>query len=320
MASARFRSCGLHAAVLAALLVASGCGSSGDARERAGVVVTTGIWGDVVRNVTCGDLVEVEVLIPDGADPHGFEPSLADRGAMDAADLVVINGLELEEGLVDTLDAVADAGTPIVAVADAIEPLAAPDTDEDHATEEDEDHDDHGGVDPHVWMDPVRVAEALPALADRVAEAASLDREQLDPCVDAYVGELRALDEEIRELLEGIPAARRNLVTNHEALGYFADRYDFRVIGTVIPASSTLAESNPAQLEALAEVIREVGTPAIFAEDQQSTSDADALAASLDGVEVVTLFTGALGGADVGADTYIGMLRVDAQRIADALG
>jgi zinc/manganese transport system substrate-binding protein len=117
-----------------------------------------------------------------------------------------------------------------------------------------------------------------------------------------------------------VPVDRRVLVTNHDALGYFADRYGFEVVGTVIPGISTQAAADAADFAALATTVRDRGVPAIFAETTSSTALADALAAEVGrDVAVVTLYTGSLGPPDSGADTYVGMLETDAHRIADAL-
>ena len=137
-------------------------------------------------------------------------------------------------------------------------------------------------------------------------------------CVTAYTSELEAADAQIVDLLSAVPDERRKLVTNHDALGYFADRYGFEVVGTVIPTPSGLAETNPAQLEALARLIEDAGVPAVFAESQHSTADAEALAARVGDVEVVTLLTGTVGGDDE-ASTYVGFLMADARLIAAAL-
>ena len=118
-----------------------------------------------------------------------------------------------------------------------------------------------------------------------------------------------------------IPPERRKLVTNHDALGYFADRYDYEVVATVIPGGSTLGEPSAADLSALVELIAEEGIPAIFAETTAPAALAEAVAAELgEGVEVRTLYTGSLGAPGSGADTYVGMMRTNAATIADALG
>ena len=177
----------------------------------------------------------------------------------------------------------------------------------------------HGGDDPHVWFDPVRVADALPALRQALATQAGLDDGALSECVAAYRSELIALDDEIDGILAPLHPEDRLLVTNHDALGYFADRYDFQLIGTVIPGGSTLAEANPAGLQELVHVIEETGVAAIFSETTHSTDDADALGQAA-GVKVLSLNTGSLGPAGSGADTYVGFMRTNAQVIAEGLG
>ena len=319
------------------------------------IIATTTIWADVTRNVACGGLAEVESIIPPVADPHDFEASMADRARLDAADLIVENGLGLEQALADTLASAVADGTPIFSVAEQVTTIEfdadmfgghghdeddhdeddhdEDDHDEDDHDEEDhdeedhdeEDHDeehghDHGSEDPHVWLDPVRVAQAVESLAAVLVDQHGLDAGRVSACVDAYLAELGQLHEDITDTLEAVPAANRKLVTNHDAFGYFADRYDFEVIGTVIPSLTTLAEPSPAGLEALAELIEETGVRAIFSEYLSHSRDvASALADRLEGVSVVSLYSGALGPEGSEAETYLAMMRANAQTIANAL-
>lgn len=311
------------------------------------VVATTAIWADVVSNLACDGLAKIENIIPSGSDPHGFEPSLKDRERMENAVLVVANGLALEEGLLATIEAVEeDSGVPVFKVADHVEDLIkfAFDAEDDHMDhdedadhdededadhedgesddqmdhDEDADHDHASGLDPHVWFDPVRVSAVLPDLAEHLVTDAGLDETAVDECLNAYQAELAALHSEIGQMLEQLPDADRKLVTNHDALGYYADRYGFSVVATVIPGVSTLAETNPARLAELAETIEETGVKAIFAETTASSKDADALASEI-GIKIVTLFTGSLGPEGSGAETYIGFLRTNTERIVEAL-
>ncbi|MCY3635690.1 MAG: metal ABC transporter substrate-binding protein, partial [bacterium] len=188
-----------------------------------------------------------------------------------------------------------------------------------------DDHDDHGHAhahgseDPHVWFDPIRVADALPALSQALATQAGLDAAALDECVAAYRSELIALDAEVDGILAPLRPEDRLLITNHDALGYFADRYGFKVIGTVIPGLSTLGETNPAELQELVELIEETGVTAIFSESTHSSDDAEALGREA-GVQVLSLDTGSLGPAGSSSGTYIGFIRTNAQKIADGLG
>lgn len=283
-------------------ILAFGCGGGDESRDSGEevrgptVIATTSIWADIAANVACDDMAEVKTLIPIGGDPHGFEPSLADRADLEEAVLVVANGVGLEEGLADTLDAVEESGTTVFRVAESL------------AT----------GDDPHVWLDPTLVVGALPALGEHLI-AAGLDAESVEACIAAYEVELADLDEETVSILSTVPNGSRKLITNHDALGYFAERYDFEVVGTVIPVASGLAETSPAQLEKLAQIIEDTGVRAIFAEEQHSTDDAEALADQVGEVAVVTLFTGSLGSAGGDADTYIGLLRANATLVAEAL-
>lgn len=309
-------------------MLAWGCGNDDDASDGSGaptVMATTSIWADVVANVACDGMADVVTLIPPGGDAHAFQPSLQDRGRMEDASMIVANGLDLEEGLEDTLEAVEETGTPVFHMADHIETIGFDPGMElevhDEEEEEEEEEEDHGheGEDPHVWFDPIRVAGALPALAEALVSEAGLDANALDACVADYRGELIALDEEIDTILEPLPHEERLLVTNHDALGYFADRYGFQLVGTVIPGGTSVGSANPAELAELIELIEHTGVSAIFAESSHSSKDAEALGREA-GVQVIALDTGSLGPAGSSSGTYIGYLRTNSQRIAEGLG
>ena len=294
---------------------------------------TTGILGDVTSNVI-GDLADVKVLMPAGADPHDFEPSARQLAELAEADLVIANGLGLEAGLEATLDQVAEDGVAVFEVGPELAPIefgdahdhdeADPDHDEadpDHDEEgtEDDDH-AHGDLDPHVWLDPDRMASAAARIGEEVASATGLPADELADRAAAYQEELLAADEEIQAMLAAIPDDDRQLVTNHESLGYFAERYGFSIVGVVIPGGSTESEPSAAGMAELAETVAELGVPAIFAD----TSSSDALARTLAdevGAEVVVveLYTESLGEPGSGADSYVGLLTTNARRIADAL-
>ena len=301
------------------------------------VVGTTTIWADVTSAALCG--LDVAAVIPPGADPHTFETSLADRAVLESADLVVANGLALEEGLTDLLATVADGGTPVIEMTEAVairemdddhhddhesgdhDDHESQDHDDhesdDHDDHESDDHDDHdhSGGDPHIWLDPLSVADAVPAIIE-AAIAAGADT-SVRACGQDYIDELEALDGEIRATLAVVPDDARYLVTNHDAFGYFANRYDFEVVGTVIPSLSTLAETNPADLADLSAVIEELDIPTVFSEEQTSVRDAEALADAIPGLTVVALDSGSLRDTD---DDYLTMMRRNATAIAEALG
>ena len=283
-------------------------------------IATTTIWADITSAVLCG--VPVTAIVPTGADPHTFEAPIAARADIAAAGFVVANGLDLEEGLLDLLETVEAEGVTVLHMTDHVEVLAPGDDDhsDEHSDEHDDKHDhDHSAGDPHIWLDPMRVAAGIGAIVEAAVDAGH-DAEAITACAEDYRSELTALDAEISELVASVPATSRNLVTNHDALGYFADRYDFTVIGTVIPSTSTMAATNPADLADLAALIEESGVTTIFTDAESSDVDAAALAERLDGVRVTPLLTGSLtSGVEDGRD-YVTLMRTNAERIVVGSG
>ena len=288
-------------------------------------VATTSIWADITSRALCD--APVTALIPLGADPHSWEPSIRVTDDLTAADLVVHNGLDLEEGLIDALNSIDNASTRVVAIADLVGATADDDadhddTDDDHDTDDhdtDDDHDDHAhsGDDPHFWLDPVLVAETAELIAEAAIHAGW--PESVRDCATVYHDELMALDAEISDAVATLDPPQRVLVTNHDALSRYADRYGFTVAGTVLPSTSTLAEANAADLAELADAISALGVRALFVDAQASNTDAQALARRLNDVAVVELLTGSLtSGTDDGRD-YIALMRTNTTRIVTAL-
>jgi zinc/manganese transport system substrate-binding protein len=327
-------------AVGVALLVV-GCGSgdddgTGNDPDVPSIVVTTNILGDVVGELV-GDAADVVTIMPVGTDPHEFQPSARQVDQILGADALIANGAGFEHGLVDVAESAVDEGVPTFAAISAVDALALTGDHEDH----DEDVDDHGGggepdgaddggsygdlapsdVDPHFFTDPVRMAQAaegIVAFLDATVDA--LDAEALEATADEYLGELRAADAAADEALAVVAADDRVLVTNHDVFGYFADRYDFEIVGAVVPGGSTSDAVSAADLAELADVVREAGVPAIFADTSAPDRVARTLASEVGDVEVVELYTESLGGDDSAASTYLDMVATNAERIAAALG
>jgi zinc/manganese transport system substrate-binding protein len=301
--------------------VASACGAD-DAGSSANttaadlptIVVTTNILGDVVTQVV-GDLAEVEVIMPIGSDPHDFAPSAKQAESMENADLLVVNGAGFEEGMIDIIEQVESSGTPVFEFADHVELLEL--DGEDHS---EEDGDSHSGDDPHIWTDPSRMATAVEAFGSELSELEEIDAAAADRQVQAYVAELTELDSAMEDTLAAVPPENRVLVTNHEVFSYFADRFDFEVVGAVIPSLTTSAEPSTAEVEALVELIEQEQIPAIFADTSGSTQLAEAIADSAGNeVAVAVLYSESLGEPGSGADSYIGMMTTNATLIAGAL-
>jgi zinc/manganese transport system substrate-binding protein len=169
-----------------------------------------------------------------------------------------------------------------------------------------------------VWFDPTRVAAGALLIADALASVdTSVD---WNARAEEYGAQLLRVDAEVGAELMRVPAGSRKLVTNHDSLGYLANRYGYEVIGTVIPGGATLASPSSADLAALVSVIEDEGVPAIFGESTEPALLAEAVADEVGhGVVIVELFTGSLGAEDSGAETLLELLLTDAQRIAAAL-
>lgn len=331
----------LSALVAVLALAVAGCGvADGDAPAEGDavaegtprVVVTTSILGELVEDLV-GGAAEVQVLVPPGQDPHGYAPSAQQAQQLRQADVVVANGLQLEEGLLDVLDAAEQDGVPVLRVADQLDPLppAGAAVEDDHADEEDhadeDDHTDeeeahdHGPLDPHVWLDPLRMADGAQWMSARFEELGIGDGEvDWTARGESVAADIRSLHEEVAAILDRVPDQCRRLVADHDSLGYLAARYDFEVVGSVAPGTSSQADPSAQEFAALADLVRRTGVTAVFVEVGQSTRLADALATEVQGeVTVVELYTGSLGEPGSGAEDYAGMLTTDARRIADAL-
>jgi zinc/manganese transport system substrate-binding protein len=288
------------------LLALAACGAGGS--DRSGIVVTTNILGDLTRNVV-GDQADVTVLMAAGADPHSFGVAAQQAASLERAELLIHNGLGLEEGVLSHVDAAVSSGVPALAVGEHVDPI-------DYTADE-----TAGQPDPHFWTDPVRVSEAVAIIADHVIEHVSgIDAEQIRANAEAYRAQVDALHDTTTELFDRIPGEHRKLVTNHHVFGYLAQRYDFEVIGAVIPSGTTLASPSSSDLKDLADAVAESGVPVVFADSSQPERLIEAMAeeTGLD-IAIIPLFTESLTEPGQGAGTYLEMAASNAAAIADGL-
>ena len=333
MTNSRSRSLFAVGALCSVALVLAACGDDGS--EDAGtdaapsddapaVVATTSIWADVTSEVGCGE-VDVTTLIPIGTDAHAYEPSVQDADLLLGAGLIVANGLGLEEGTIDAIEAAEADGVTVIELGGELDPIEGGHSEEEAHSDEEGHSEEEGhsgeesGMDPHVWMDPDRVAMAVPLIAEglKSVDGLPVDAAQIDACADEYVAELTALSAELDEQFAALTPTQRKLVTNHEALGYLADRFDFEVIGAIIPSTSSLGESNVRDLEELAATMKEQGVTRIYGEVTGSDEVSAALAEQVGSqVEIVELFTESLGDEGSGAATYLEMMRTNGTLIA----
>ncbi|WP_219417076.1 zinc ABC transporter substrate-binding protein AztC [Pseudonocardia nigra] len=298
---------GVLAAVAAVLLALTGCAASAGT-DRSGVVVTTNILGDITRNVV-GDQAEVTVLMGPDADPHSFGISAQQAARVERAGLVVHNGMGLEEGVLPTVEAARAAGVPTLAAGEAADPI--PYASDDSA----------GRPDPHFWTDPRRVAGMVDVLAEQViAHVEGVDPAAVRQNAEHYRGEIEQLDAEMTARFAQIPPERRKLVTNHHVFGYLAQRFGFEIVGAVIPSGTTLASPSASDLTALADAVHAAGVPTIFADSSQPDRLAQVLADQAGvHVAVTPLFSESLTREGGGAETYLQMMRSNADAITAGL-
>ncbi len=323
---------------LIALLAA--CSPSAAPAADVSIVATNSIIADVVSQVAGGlaDL-EVLVLVPSGADPHAYEPSAQDVAAVADADVVFSNGLGLE-GFLEDLIANAGGDAQLVDLSEGIATIVFEegehhdhDEGEEHDYEEGEEHEDehedehegeeghehdHEGPDPHVWTNPLNIVVWVEHIAEILAEVDPANADTYQANAAAYIAELEALDAWAVEQIGQIPVERRLLVTDHEVFGYFAERYDFEVVGAVIPGASTLSESSAAEIAELHELIDAHDVPAIFVGFTVNETVAERIAEDT-GAQLVPLYSESLGEAGGPADSYIAMFRYNIVAIVDAL-
>ena len=267
--------------------------TSPDNDVRPEVVVTYSVLGTLVSELV-GDMARVAVIIPDGQDPHDFEPSAKDIEAINNAQLLVSNGLEFEEGLVEPLKSAETRGVTHFVVTDHLTTR----TGEDHSHDEDdeshshdEDDESHSlAIDPHVWLSPYAMSEMIDDLALVVGDALGIDVAAQSA---ALIERLATLDSVVSNRIESLNACV--LVTGHDELGYFADRYGCTVVGAVIPSFSTTAEASAGELADLEALVREYDVPAIFTGIGTSSDVVEVLSTEL-GIPAIELATHYLSG------------------------
>jgi len=275
------------AMVLTAVLVAGTAPEPARAAKGKGtIVVTYSILGSLVKELV-GDRFEVRTAVPNGLDPHEWEPSARDIETLTHADLVVANGLDLEGGMQKALEQARRSGVRFFTAADHVTVRKVgpgegiPSGDPDQAI---------GASDPHLWTDPVTMKAVARALAAEIGADFGVD---LSAQLTDLERRLDGLDAEIRGSVVAIPPANRKLVTGHESMGYFAQRYGFQLVGAVVPSLSTQAESSAAGMEDLKGLITRNGVKVLFTEVGTPPRVAEALAREA-GVRCVVLTTHSL--------------------------
>lgn len=277
------------------------------------ILASTTFLADIAQNVA-GERVEVDSLLPIGAEPHSYQPTPQDVTRIAKSDLLILNGVEYE-GFIEALLENAGGERIIVTASDGIAPreMVA------HADEgESSENAGEEAGDPHLWLDPNLVVTYVENIREGLTHLDPDGAAEYKSNADAYVTELQALDAWIVEQVSQIPAEQKLLVTNHEALGYFAERYGFDVVGTVVESFSSDASPSAQQMAALIDQIRSSGARAIFLGASDNPTLAEQIAAETDAQVVTDLHLESLTDGPP-AGSYIEMMKHNVKLIVEAL-
>ena len=314
-----------RAAVAAALgalaLLPAGCGSeSGGEGGQVKVVGTTTQVADFVREVG-GEAVEVEQILQPNSDPHDYEPRPSDVEAVADAELVFVSGRGLDDWAEELVsDSGGEARIVNLGVMGPVR-LAG----EGHEEEEEEEdahevgheheHEDESELDPHWWHDSRNVEAVVAGIENALVVVAPSRKAALVRHADAYVAELKALDAGIARCIDSVPPAQRKLVTDHDAFGYFANRYGIEVVGAVIPSQTTQAQASAKDLSELAKTIEAENVKAVFPESSLGAKAAEAIARQTGASADYTLYGDTLGPEGSDGDTYLRMEEANADAV-----
>lgn len=286
--------------MVATIFLAACGGGANDGRPS--VVATTAEMGALTRAVA-GDTVTVKVLVAPGVDPHDYEASAGDVKQVGAAALVIRQGIGIDSFLDAALKG--SGQKRVVTVSEGV-PI----------------HEGEGGkghADPHIWHDPTNDKIIVTNIANALAAAFPASAATYQANAAAYNEKLDAVDVQIKQLIDTLPADGRKMVTNHDAFGYFIRRYGLEFVGAVIPSTDTSAEASASQVAALEDTIRREGVKAVFAESSLDPKVARQIAKDTNVKIVDNLYGDSLGPPGSGADTIDGMLLTNAQTIVAAL-
>jgi ABC-type Zn uptake system ZnuABC Zn-binding protein ZnuA len=278
-------------------LFLTACGSDSTGSEGTlSILASTTFLADITRSVA-GSRVQVGSLLSAGADPHAYQPSPQDMARIEESQLIIINGAGYEQFLAGLI-----AGKNVIEASAGLSPV------------EDAEH----GVDPHMWLDPNLVIAYVENIRKALTEYDPAGAAVYQSNADAYTAQLQELDGWTKTQAGQIPADRRLLVTNHEAFGYFAGRYGFKVVGSVVPSFSSNAAPSAQQMAGLIDEIKKLNAPAIFLDTADNNMLAKQIAAEtgvvvIDDLHLESLTEGAP------AATYIEMMKYNVSRIVEAL-
>ena len=295
---------------LLTLFFAACSGGNGDSEKPNVVAITTQI-GDFAKNVG-GDRIDLTVLLKPNQDAHDFDFEPSQLRGIAGADLILRNGLGLDDFLDDALE---NTDAPVVVVSEG---ASLRESSHDHDDDEGEEHEGHG-ADPHVWLSVENARVMVENVRDALIDVDTANADYYRDNATRYLNTLDALDRDIQTLVQSVPTACRKLVTNHEVLGYFTEAYGFELVGSVIPSTVTDAQPSAADVADIVRKIRDEDVLAIFAESSANPALVQQVAREA-GIKVVDdLYGDSLGPASSPGGTYEGMMRENTRKIVEAL-
>jgi ABC-type Zn uptake system ZnuABC Zn-binding protein ZnuA len=284
------------------LSLVAGCGPAKPTAQAQGlrILASTTILADFTRNVV-GDRAKVDSLYPAGADPHGYQVTPADAVKVSESNLLILNGAGYERSLQSALNN-ADNKEPTIIASQGLFPA-----------------DEAGKTNPHFWVNPKYAVKYVENIRDGLIKADPTNAKAYTANAEAYIAQLNELDSWAEQQISALPPERRLLVTNHDALGYLAQRYGLQIAGVIIPSASADAGASAQQLASVINTIRANHAPAIFVEKVENPALAEQVASETGAVVVSDLYFESLSEAGGPAPTYLDMMRHDINRIVEAL-
>lgn len=297
----------LVATVLAAATITA-CGPQGEKQGAEGgptrlkAVATTTMIADLVRQVG-GHRVDVKGIMAPGGDPHVYKPVPGDAEAVAKADVVFVNGLKLEHWVEDLIHNAGGGQKPVVVVSDGVKARVSPF--------------DAKVPDPHFWFDVARWRQAVKNVERGLAKADAAGAASFAANAKLYDAQLAALDGWVRTRVQEVPAARRKLVTSHDAFAYFGEAYGFEVVP--VQGISTDAEASTKDVARVVDLVEKTGVKTLFVETSVNPKLIEQVARETDTRVGGALYSDSTGALDSAGGTYVGMVRDNVALVVEGL-
>jgi len=287
----------------------SACRPAESARSGLNVIAVESYLADIAQQVA-GSRIAIQTLIPLGLDPHSFEPTPQDVVRLTESDLIILNGAGFESWMGSLLSENLK-GKPVIEASSGLASRSP------GLQELQDEHDTEG--DPHFWLDPINAIKYTENIRDGLILLDPAGKTDYTKNAESYIAQLKELDGWIEDQVSQIPPENRKIVTNHESFGYFADRYGFTIIGTIIPSVTTGASPSSQQLTHLVDQIRSTRVKVVFLETGANPQLADQISRET-GIKVISnLYTHTITGKGGNAPSYLALMRWNTQQILEVL-